>query len=67
MEQRSEIHGFSACPCWGDGSDCPCRKMRHMNRGRSQQDSLLLQKGARVLKKQAKKKRPSLFIPKARR
>ena len=31
--------------CWGDGSDRPCRKMRHMSMGRSRQGAFLLQKG----------------------
>ena len=34
-----------------------------MNTGRSQQGSLLLQKGAGIQKAHARKKRPSLFIP----
>ena len=51
--------------CWGHGSDHQCRKMRHMNRGRSQQGSLLLHKGAGAQKARTKKKRPSLFIPNA--
>ena len=46
-------------------SDCQCRKVRHMNTGRSRQGSLLLQKGAGTQKGQAKKERPSLFTPNA--
>ena len=55
-----QVHG-----CWGHGLDRQCRKMRHMNTGRSRQGSLLKQKGAGAQKARSKKKRPSLFIPNA--
>ena len=50
-------------PVLENGWDCHCRKMRHMNSGRSRQGSLFLQKGIGTQKAHAKKKRPSLFIP----
>ena len=47
--------------CWGHSLDSQCQKMRHMNTGRSRQDSLLLQ-GVGTHKVHTKKKRSSLFI-----